>query len=63
MSESDITQASQEEEVLENRGGSNLVVNLARQLVQTLEGSAVSVGSQGTDETRAGPSKCAYALY
>lgn len=61
MSESDITQASQEEEALENRGGSSRVVNLARQLVQTLEGSAVGVWSQGTDETRAGPGKCAYA--
>ena len=53
MSESDITQVSQEEESTENRGGSSLVVSLARQLVQALEGGA---GSQGADVTRAVPS-------
>ena len=56
MSEPDITQApSQEEESTENRGGTSLVVNLARQLVQALEGGA---GSQGTDGARTVPSKC-----
>ena len=54
MSEPEITQANREEDPSEIQGRTSLVANLARQLVQALEGGP---GSQDTDATRARPSK------
>jgi len=54
MSEPEITQANREEEPSEIQGRTSLVANLARQLIQALEGGP---GSQDTDVTRVGPSK------